>query len=83
MIINCDMDVHVWELLAAGGPSAHLLPSARANLLSPSPLTASGMGSTVGLVGGFFRFGDLFSCELSMQRGLHILVQAMKAANLS
>lgn len=41
-------------------------------MLSPSPLAASGMGSTVGFVGGFFRFGDLLACALSMLPGLHM-----------
>jgi len=50
----------------------YLLPSARANLLLPSPPAASGMGSTVGFVLGFFRFGDLLACALSIWFGLHM-----------
>ena len=65
------MDVQVDGMLPAemgGGETMpqHLLPSARANLLLPSPLAASGMGSTVGFVTGFFRFGDLLACAPSI-----------------
>ena len=71
-----DMNVPVHQVLYAGGGGftwSHLLPSARANWLSPSPPAASGMRSTVGFVGGFFRLGDLLACVLSMLPGLHMI----------